>query len=439
MPNTFPDLTHLGGGDCVTGSCHLVRFNGLNVLVDCGLTQGRDEAVAMSGWAVQPEDIDFLFLTHAHIDHIGRVPDLIDQGFRGEIICSHPTRALLRPMLTDALKFTDRSRRRRARMLDRIDEQAWGFEYRRDFDLKKGVRFRLGLAGHILGSAWIRFETPAGGSVLFSGDLGARDTPLLRDPDPPLPSDVLVLESTYGDRSHGDRTGRVARLGEILKRCLADRGKVFIPCFALGRTQELLYELNALRHEQGLDVPVHIDTPLGLELTRVYDDLRRYWDQEAWAMLDQGDHPLHFPGLSAVRDREAHFAVVDAPGPMIVLAGSGMCTGGRILDHLRAGLDDPRNDVLFVGYQAGGTLGRKLLARSGPMAKGRGVVWIDERRVPIRAGIHQLTGYSAHADREGLVDWVRAMGEPPREIRLVHGEARAREGLGQALDTTVLV
>ncbi len=424
-------LTHLGGDDTVTGSCHLLQSNGVNILVDCGLAQGRDRVVEMSAWPVRPRDIDFVFLTHAHIDHIGRVPELIRHGFGGEILCSHPTKALLGPMLSDALRFTDATRRERERLLERIDELSWGFEFQRDFDLKKSIRFRLGRAGHILGSAWVRFALPGAGSVLFSGDLGNRDTPLLRDPEPPLPSTTLVLESTYGNRTHPDRSQRTASLGAILRHCLADQGKVFIPCFALGRTQELLYELNTLCMEENLNVPVYIDSPLGLELTRVYHSLRAYWDQEAKAKLASGDHPLHFPSLRTVRDLEEHFAIVDAPGPMVILAGSGMCTGGRILDHLRTGLPDPRNDVLFVGYQAGGTLGRKLLHRANTAR--RGYVHIDNQRIPVRAAIHQLSGYSAHADQPGLLDWVRAMGETPADVRLVHGEVWGKRGLREVM------
>jgi metallo-beta-lactamase family protein len=426
-------LTHLGGENTVTGSCHLLQYNGVNVLVDCGLAQGGDKIAPMTAWPVAPGDIDFVFLTHAHIDHIGRVSELIQKGFEGEIITTHPTRALLDPMLKDAMGFADLSEKEAASISRRIDEAAWGFETNRTFDLSKGIRFTLGRAGHILGSCWVQFDLPGEGRVIFSGDLGSTDTPILCDPDIPEGCDLLVLESTYGDRLHGDRKDRQKRLGAVLKHALADKGKVFIPAFALGRTQELIYEMDRL-FDGGLDkAPVFVDSPLGLEITEIYSGLSEFWDQEARQMAGRGDHPIDFKGLYAVRHHSDHLALCEADGPMIILAGSGMCTGGRIVDHLRSGLGDARNDVLFVGYQAGGTPGRDLLRYGN---RPGGYVYLDGERRDIHARVHQLTGYSAHADQRGLVEWVRAMGEMPKEIRLVHGEEGAKRGLLDVLDRT---
>jgi metallo-beta-lactamase family protein len=408
----------------------LLRANGVNVLVDCGLAQGGDKIAPMTAWPVAPKDIDFLFLTHAHIDHIGRVPELIQNGFKGEILCTLPTKALLEPLLSDALGFTRSDRRAREKMLMRINELSWGFEFNQDFTLKKGIHFRFRRAGHILGSSFVRFDLSACQSVVFSGDLGGKDAPILCDPDPSEPCDLLVLESTYGDRNHGDRTRRVERLGEILTRSLADGGKVFIPCFALGRTQELLYELDRVQIAARLNVPVYVDSPLGQELSLVYDSLKPYWDAESRALWKAGDHPFSFSRLYAVETLEQHYEIMDAKGPMIILAGSGMCTGGRIVDHLRSGLADERNDILFVGYQAPGTLGRDLLRYGN---RPGGYVYVDGERRDIHARVHQLTGYSAHADQRGLVEWVRAMGELPKEIRLVHGEEGAKRELGGVL------
>jgi metallo-beta-lactamase family protein len=420
------NITHLGGENTVTGSCHLLQVNGLDILIDCGLAQGGDRVAEISSWPVNPGEIDYLFLTHAHIDHIGRVPELIRHGFKGEILCSLPTKALLIPMLTDALDFTDISHEKKASLLKRIDELSWGFEFGTAFHLKKGIRFKLGRAGHILGSCFIRFDLSDYRSVVFSGDLGGKNTPILCDPDLSESCDLLVLESTYGDRLHGDRTRRIERLGQILTRSLSDGGKVFIPCFALGRTQELLYEMDRLDITSRLNAPVYVDSPLGQELTLVYNSLAPYWDAESTALYRSGDHPFNFQKLYAVSNMQQHREIMEADGPMIILAGSGMCTGGRIVDHLRAGLEDARNDVLFVGYQAGGTLGRDLL-RYGQ--RPGGYVAMDGRRCDIRARVHRLTGYSAHADRQGLVEWVRGMGDRPKEIRLVHGEEGAKRGL----------
>ena len=239
------EIHHLGGERCVTGSCHLVRAGSAAVLVDCGAVQGDDEALAMADWPVRPEDVDYLLLTHAHVDHCGRVPELVQAGFEGEILCTHDTRALLGIMLADALGFTDWSEAEQSEILRRIDEAAWGFEYGRFFDLEGGVRFRLGQAGHILGSCFVRLEESPGrggpSSVVFSGDLGPTDTPILPDPDLPEPCDLLVLESTYGDRRHAERgEARIERLGELLSGAIRDGGKVYIPAFSLGRTQELI-------------------------------------------------------------------------------------------------------------------------------------------------------------------------------------------------------
>lgn len=452
----LPKIIHLGGYETVTGSCHLLSANGLNILVDCGLVQGSDHVIPMEKWPIGPKEIDFLFLTHAHIDHIGRLPELLERGFRGEIITTHPTKALLEPMLRDTLglqKVRGREGKKvgegisdfgmrisgRGRsiegVLEALDELCWGFEYGEAFDLRKGVTFKLGRAGHILGSCFVRFESQSPEwSVIFSGDLGAKNTPILPDPEPPDVCDLLILESTYGDRLHEDRTERVERLGKVLKRCLADGGKVFIPAFSLGRTQELLFELDRLCADPDLGigsrVPVCIDSPLGLEITRIYSRLKPFWDEEARELLRQGDDPLDFAELYAVTRFKDHRELVHTDGPAVIVAGSGMCTGGRIIDHLLHGLDNPRNDVLFVGYQASGTPGRDIITYAG---RPGGYVDLDGRRIKIRAGVHVLGGYSAHADRKGLVDWVHSMPRRPARIRLVHGEVGARERLGEFL------
>jgi len=426
---TAMKLTHLGAEETVTGSCHLVQANGVNLLVDCGLAQGGDAVVPMESWPVKPGEIDYLFLIHAHLDHIGRVPELLRAGFSGEILCTHATKALLGPMLEDALGFTDYSRGEKRQLLADLDELSWGFEYGEDFSLKKGLRFRLGRAGHILGSCWVRFEFPDGRAATFSGDLGAAETPILPDPDVPEPCDLLVMESTYGDRLHDDRSRRVERLGAVLRRALSDGGKVFVPAFSLGRTQELIYEMDRLFAGGDLEpVPVFIDSPLGLEITRVYSRMSEFWDREARDLRAAGDHPIHFDHLYAVENHESHGKLLEMAGPAVIVAGSGMCTGGRIIDHLRRGLSDPKNDVIFVGYQAAGTPGRDILRYAD---RPNGYVVLDGERCSIRARIHNLSGYSAHADAAGLAAWARAA--KPKEIRLVHGEAPARRALAERL------
>ncbi len=429
-------IHHLGAETCVTGSCHLVQGDRLNVMVDCGLVQGHDHEIPASEWPIEPGEVDVLFLTHAHIDHIGRLPWLIDQGFRGEIICTHPTRALLAPMLKDAMGIAGIPRREAEKLWQRIDDQSWGFEYDEAFELHQGWRFRLGRAGHILGSCWIRLTSRSGESVLFSGDLGSRDKPLLRDAQIPEPADLLVLESTYGDRRHPPVSDRIAQLGAVLERCLADGGKVFIPVFALGRAQELLYEIDRLlsdgQYSFKLRPPVFVDSPLGLEITKIYAQLKPFWDKEARDLWAKGDHPLDFKGLYGVENHGAHEELVRMKGPAVILAGSGMCTGGRIVNHLKHGLHRAENDVVFVGYQARGTLGRRVQrARRSGVIDGVETdgVEIDGVEGQVRACIHTLGGYSAHADQEDLLTWVKAIGDDSMPIKLVHGEPAAQRAL----------
>jgi len=440
-------LNHLGAKNCVTGSCHLMQIDqdkgssdsrsdtSINILVDCGKAYGHDPELPFDRFPVQPAKIDYLFLTHAHIDHIGRVPELIDAGFRGDIICTHATKALLIPMLHDAMSFSGRDNKDIRRLEKIIDDLSWGFELYETFSLKKGITFKMSNAGHILGSCFILFEfphhminqsdssSPDSGKysgkysdkyrVLFSGDLGCTDTPILPDPDPPESCDLLIMESTYGDRNHTDRKNRVAALKKLLRKALADNGIVYIPAFSLGRTQELIYELDRI----GIKVPVFVDSPLGLKITQIYSSLENFWDKEAKDLKSKGDNPIDFKNLYAVEKYRDHKRLLDVKGPAIIIAGSGMCTGGRIVDHLKHGLDDPANDIFFVGYQSKGTPGRRMI----------------EKKIPVKAEIHTLTGYSAHADQNMLLRWVNSMPNPPKEIHLVHGEPRAKHALAKKL------
>jgi metallo-beta-lactamase family protein len=415
-------IIHIGAKNCVTGSCHLVQTNpgqpdNINILIDCGKAYGRDPELPFDKFPVQPGKIDYLFLTHAHIDHIGRVPELIDAGFNGEIICTHATKALLIPMLHDAMSFSKKTGKQIQGMEKNIDALSWGFELSETFSLKKRITFKLSNAGHILGSCFILFNFPTNSTnnykVIFSGDLGCTDTPILPDPTPPDSCDLLVLESTYGDRNHTNRKERVNTLEKLLKKALADNGIVYIPAFSLGRTQELIYELDRIKTK----VPTFIDSPLSLKITKIYSDLEEFWDKEAKDLKAKGNHPIDFKNLYAVEKYKEHKKLLNIKGPAIIIAGSGMCTGGRIVDHLKHGLNDPKNDIFFVGYQAKGTPGRRMI----------------DKKTPVKASIHTLTGYSAHADQNTLVKWVNSMPRPPEETCLVHGESRAQTALSRAL------
>lgn len=455
MPITYT-VRHHGAIDGVTGSCHqLVLADGSSILVDCGLFQGA-ETSSDGAAAGQPAigfpvaKIQALVITHVHIDHVGRIPHLLAAGFRGPILCSQASAILLPLVLEDALKvgFTrDESLIRR--FLGEIREQLVPLPYqqwRTVINDSTRLRVKLAPAGHILGSAYVQVALENGTTrerVVFSGDLGAPYTPLLPAPRAPYGADTLVLESTYGDRRHPDRRGRRQRLQALVERALTNKGTVLIPAFSIGRTQELLYELEEIIHRQrcryvaaGLaweDLDIVVDSPLATEFTSGYQELRQHWDREARRKLAAGRHPLAFEQMLTIGDHATHLRTVDylarSARPAIVIAASGMCSGGRIVNYLKAMLGDPRHDVLFIGYQAAGTPGRDI-QEHGPRG---GWVNLDGQRYTIRAGVHTLEGYSAHADQQDLLNFVGCMRDKPRRIRLVHGGTGAKAALAAAI------
>jgi metallo-beta-lactamase family protein len=454
-------IHHHGAVDGVTGSCHqLTLADGRALLIDCGLFQGAeagpDGARAGQleiGFAVAP--IAALIVTHVHIDHVGRLPYLLAAGYRGPILCSAASAELLPMVLEDALAvgFT-RNRRLIEQVIAVLRQRIVAVPYGQWVDPSgKPISgapvdgcVRLQPAGHILGSAYVECQAGAG-RVVFSGDLGAPDTPLLPAPASPERADVLVLESTYGDRLHEDRTTRVRRLRSVIEHALRDGGTVLIPAFSIGRTQELLYELEALFHTHGSDgaepreawqqLQVVLDSPLAADFTAGYRRLRAHWDAEAKARVRAGRHPLAFDELVTVDRHDDHLRMVHhlshSRQPAVVIAASGMCAGGRVVNYLEAMLGDPRHDVLFVGYQAAGTPGRDI-QRYGPRG---GYVTLDGKRYDIRAGVHTIGGYSAHADQQNLIDFVTGIPSPPREIRLVHGDDDAKAALARMLEAAV--
>ncbi len=453
MPDTSRHtntIHHHGGAQGVTGSCHeLVLGPDASLLIDCGLFQGED--AAPRGGADQLA-IEFdvsrvvaLVVTHVHIDHVGRIPWLLAAGFEGPILCSEPSARLLPIVLEDAFKLSlSRQTEAVERYLKVVRGRLVSLPYDTWYPVPggDGARVRLQRAGHILGSAYVECDV-AGHRTVFSGDLGAPHAPLLEPPVPPERCDTLVIESTYGDRQHEGRAGRRRRLAAVIRRALEDQGTVLIPAFSLGRTQELLYELETLIEAHGdqeaadglpwNELPVILDSPLARRFTRVYRALARFWPQEARARRDAGRRPLAFEQRLTVDDHAAHQRMVrhlaESRRPAIVIAASGMCTGGRIVNYLKAMLGDPRHNVLFVGYQAAGTPGRDIQTY-GP---GGGYVVLDGERHVIRAGIETLGGYSAHADQAGLVDFVTGMARWPEQVRIVHGEPLARRALAAAL------
>ena len=448
-----PTILHHGARDGVTGSCHQLFVEGRNsLLVDCGLFQGAETAPDGRSAADRLE-IDFplegvgaLVLTHVHIDHCGRLPWLLAAGFKGPILCSEPSARLLPTVLADAFAVgVSRDRALIERYLGKVEARIralpygkWHLVYRSP---DASCRIRLQRAGHILGSAYVECELsgaawPQPLRVVFSGDLGAPHAPLLPAPRPPWRADVLVLETTYGDRVHENRRDRRARLQAVVEHALEDGGTVIVPAFSIGRTQELLYEFEDILHRQRMRPGPHaaawgglrifLDSPLAQRFTALYRELQPFWDAEARARVRAGRQPLSYDQLVAIDSHEEHLANVRrlarSREPAVVIAASGMCAGGRVVNYLREMLSDPRHDVLFVGYQARGTPGHAIQAY-GPRG---GYVELDGERVDIRAGIHTLSGYSAHADRDDLTRFVTRMRHLPGEVRLVHGEDGVR-------------
>ncbi len=459
-----PTILHHGARDGVTGSCHQLFVEGRNsLLVDCGLFQGAETAPDGRSAADRLE-IDFplegvgaLVLTHVHIDHCGRLPWLLAAGFKGPILCSEPSARLLPTVLADAFAVgVSRDRALIERYLGKVEARIralpygkWHLVYRSP---DASCRIRLQRAGHILGSAYVECELsgaawPQPLRVVFSGDLGAPHAPLLPAPRPPWRADVLVLETTYGDRVHENRRDRRARLQAVVEHALEDGGTVIVPAFSIGRTQELLYEFEDILHRQRLRPGPHaaawgglrifLDSPLAQRFTALYRELQPFWDAEARARVRAGRQPLSYDQLVAIDSHEDHLANVRrlarSREPAVVIAASGMCAGGRVVNYLREMLGDPRHDVLFVGYQARGTPGHAIQAY-GPRG---GYVELDGERVDIRAGIHTLSGYSAHADRDDLTRFVTRMRHLPGEVRLVHGEDGVRAEFARHLQEAI--
>ena len=457
----YPEILHHGAVGGVTGSCHELRVGEDDaILIDCGLFQGAEnsgEGAGANNLAIEfpIEHVRALVVTHVHIDHVGRIPYLIAAGFRGPIYCSQPSAKLLPVVLEDALKVgVTRNRDLIERVINGLKKMIRGVPFGQWQPIEVegatplAVQFRR--AGHILGSAWVdcRCGNDADARhVIFSGDLGDADTPLLHPPDQPQGCDVLVLESTYGDRNHEGRAARQQALEKVLRHALEDRGTVLIPAFSIGRTQELLYELEDILHRNRggnaasrlawEDVEIVLDSPMAATFTDLYRELRPYWDDEARARIAAGRHPLDFEQLTTIDSHDDHLRAVQylakTGRPVVVIAAGGMCAGGRVVNYLKAMLGDPKHDILFVGYQARGTPGRDI-QQYGPRG---GYVELDGERVDIRARVHTISGYSAHADQHGLIEFVRNMKRLPRQIRLIHGDPQASEVLADHLRTLV--
>lgn len=460
----FPALSHHGGTRGVTGSCHQLHLDrATSLLIDCGLEQGADAAPGSESASIGFDiaDIKALIVTHVHLDHVGRIPALLAAGYRGPILCSEPSAKLLPLVLEDAYKLgisaepiqVDRYLALLQRLIVSLPFEQW-----HSLVDQEGVAccIRLQRAGHLLGSAYVECDVRYPGiepstRVVFSGDLGAPHNPLLRPVQPPERADLLVLESTYGDRLHPNRNDRQQRLEAVIDRALADNGTILIPAFSLGRAQELLYEIEDILHRKALlggsvhvpgpdplywsQLPIILDSPLAQRITQVYRDLHLYWNDQARVRLGEGRAPLSFRQLITVDTHARHQQVVNylksTGRPAIVIAGNGMCSGGRIVNYLKAMLGDPRHEVLFVGHQVKGTPGAVIQTCEG--AEGFAQVDLDGRMYEVRAKVVTVGGYSGHADQAALLAFALGKQAAGKRIVLVHGEQKAKTALRVAL------
>lgn len=440
-------IQFLGAAGTVTGSKHLLSANGCRVLLDCGLFQGL-KALRLRNWQPLPfnaADIDAVVLSHAHLDHSGALPLLVRQGFRGRIWCTAGTRDLLRVLLLDAAHLQEEeaeyanrrgySKHRPAQPLFRKADAvaALGLveavPYGERFAVGEGVVVVFRRAGHILGSATVEVDVDRRPStqIVFSGDLGRWGRPILRDPEPVRSADVLLLESTYGDRIHsGDPDVELAR---VIERTAARGGVIVVPSFAVGRTQELIWTLRRLEDEGRIpSLPTFVDSPMAIDVTQIYCEHPEDHDLDMALLMDEKRCPLCCKQYHLVRTAAESKALNFRSGPMIVISASGMATGGRVLHHLKLRLADERNAVLLPGFQAAGTRGRAI-------RDGATTVRIHGENVPVRAEVVTLDGLSAHADRAEILRWVRGFDRPPRRAFIVHGEPAPAESLAAALHT----
>ena len=425
-------LSFAGAAGGVTGSCYHLAFDGTTIVVDCGIFQGGREADELNrrGFLFEPRDVTAVILTHGHLDHVGRVPMLIDRGFTGPIHGTGASLDIATLIMEDTAKLGARSN---AEPLYGPEAVAVARERMRRFKYRAPITigpFTIEAfdAGHILGSSHLRVTWHDGGrdrAILFSGDIGVVGTPIIRDPtttwDEAHAVDYVVTESTYGNRNHPDRLEAKQTFRDVVQRALTDGGKVLIPAFAVGRTQEILYELHQLveRGEVG-PIPVILDGPLSTLVTEIYAQHRGLYDEVALAELAAGEHPLALDTLVIAKDGRQSARATGIDGPAIIIAGSGMCNGGRIRGHLARYLPDARTDVLLVGYQGARTLGREL-------EDGAREVWRDDQQVQVRARITRLSGYSAHADQDGLASWFARVPRQPGATAIVtHGDDDAR-------------
>ncbi len=443
-------LTFIGAAHEVTGSCTLLEACGKHILIDCGMEQGGD-TYENCELPIMPSDIDAICLTHAHIDHSGMIPAMVKKGYAGPVYCTEATYRLCNIMLQDSAHIQEQEAEWQNRKAERAGFTQYvpvytvadaleslklfkTFSYNQPKDLFDGITVNFSDAGHLLGSSSIHFTISENGetrTILFSGDLGNIDRPLIRNPQNPPYADYVVIESTYGDRIHGERPDYIAQLTKIMQETFSKGGNLVIPSFAIGRTQELLYLFRIIK-EQNLikgfeNFIVYVDSPLAAEATKIYqDNLFDYYDDEAMKLIEKGINPISFQGLrlsvTAEQSRAINFDLI----PKVIISSSGMCEAGRIRHHLKHNLWKENSTILFVGYQAEGTLGRKLI-------NGAKSVSLFGEEIQVKAKIESIVGISGHADRDMLLGWLGSMDKVPSKVFVNHGNDIVCDSFSQTI------
>ena len=435
MNNRKVKLGFFGGAGSVTGSNFLLESDKLKIIIDCGLFQ---ETLDIKGknsdpFPFNPKEIDFVFITHGHLDHIGRLPKLVKDGFQGKIFSTSETKEISRLILEDALKVMGYKKEEKNPIYSEKDLiktfELWStLSYEENFNLGDEIKVSLKNSGHILGSAMVEFQFKGSpGSLVFTGDLGNWPNPLLKKAEIPHDVRYLVMESVYGDRNQESAGERDKKFKEVVKKVIGNGGVLLIPSFSLERAQVILFEINKLVEKGEIPtVPVFFDSPLAIKLTEIYKNSTHLFNEEVQELIKKGDDIFSFPGLSISRKAYQSKAIYEIPGPKIIIAGSGMSQGGRIIFHEAEYLPDEKNAVLLVGYQAVGTLGRSL-------EEGAKEVVIEGQKVPVRAKVEHLDGFSAHKDSEALLEFVSESGEYLEKVFLAMGEPKASLFLSQRI------
>jgi len=441
-------LKFLGAAQNVTGSRHLLEANGTKILIDCGLYQERQfRERNWEPFTCPPESLDAVLLTHAHLDHCGLLPKLAKEGFKGKIYCTDATAEIAQIILLDSAHLQEedaeykrkrhkREGRESARPVEALyttaDAEACfpqfsSVKYKQPIKLGSGIEATFCDAGHVLGSSIIRVKVSRNGqdrTVIFSGDIGRPDRPIVQDPSIVEQADYVLVESTYGDRVHEGHEDTKKLIAEVINSTKQAGGNIIVPSFALERSQELLYYINELLLKKAIQpLPVFLDSPMASRITKVFQKHRELYDEEMTEFMRHNKSPFEFSGLKMAGTSDESKAINHIRGTIMVIAGSGMCTGGRIKHHLVNNITKSENTIMFVGYQAVGTLGRQIV-------NGEKEVRILGQEYPVNARIARINGFSAHADKEELFEWLSGLKKPPRKLFVVHGESESANKFG---------